>query len=1005
MNDRLIKLLKAYQQHFTQYKSVDYNETEVRNDFVNPFFEILGWDVLNKKNLPQHLREVKHEASVYVEEHGVHKKKKPDYAFSLGTEVCFFIETKKPTINIVENKEAVFQLRRYGWNGNLKISVLSNFTDLLIYDCTVRPDENDDVQKAMIAHYHYTEYVEKFTEIWNLLSREAVVSGRFVNYFSKITSPLKKEPFNEYFLYQIKKWRYELSEDISTNNKNIDEESLNIYVQKIINRIIFLRICEDRNLEKYETLKYIKSYVELQKVFAKADKKYDSGLFKLIDEKNIIISDSLIVSIFQDLYYPNSCYEFSVVDPYIIGQIYEIFLEEKIHITENRTIITIKKPEIVDSQGVVNTPKNITDIIVQQTLTPLYDKKDIKDTEKYHIADICCGSGNFLLSAFEFIINYRIDSYLKTCKKEAIHNGKIYPINGEYYVLSFSEKREILEKNLFGVDIDSLAVEVTKFSLLIKLIDNCSRAEIELFAKEKKSKILPDLNQKIRTGNSLVDFSYTRYDVRFYEKPEVYSKLRLFDWNNEFPGIKFDAIIGNPPYIRVQNMVHYSLEEYEYYKSDYAPYQTSKAELLDKYYLFIERALGLLAKNGSIGYIIPHKFMLIKTGRELRKFLSEQKCVKKIIHFGTNQIFSGKSTYTCLLFLSNIPQKTFEIGFVSDINIFYGNQNLDMREYPIEYLGTTPWNFMSTEIENILNNINRKCLPLKAFTEIFVGLQTSADDIYIIEPIKAEGGYTYFVDINGYERQIESSILKPCIYDVSLEKYKKVNANRMIIYPYHMAANTPVLYSLTEMEKTFPNCFQYLISFSERLNGRNMRKHNAENWYQFGRSQSLKRFTKASSEHLVWSVLSTEGNYVFDNMNVCFTGGGNGPFYGLEMKKETKESIFYIQAILNHWLMESIVKSNASTFRGDYYSHGKQFVESLPIYNIDFTKPEEELIHNSIVSKVMSIMKLKQKRDLQKTSEQRLIIERLVEEQENSLNRIITNLYNADGIVSGESNK
>ena len=351
-DNRLIELVRAYAEHFAQYIQTDYNETEVRNDFVNPFFEILGWDVLNKKKLPQHLREVKHEAAVYVEENGENRKKKPDYAFHLGTEVCFFLETKKPSVNIMENKEAAFQTRRYGWNGNLKASVLSNFTDMIIYDTSIKPSENDEVSKAMIAHYHYTEYIDKFAEISRLLSYASVVSGKFFEIFDRVADTFRKEPFDKYFLTQIKEWRYSLSQDIYNNNPDLDEESLNVFVQRIINRIVFLRICEDRNLEQYETLKRIKTYIELRKLFDAADKKYNSGLFELIDEENIQITDALLIHIFKELYYPNSCYEFSVVDPYIIGQIYELFLEEKIAISDTKVVVE-KKTEIIDSIYVI----------------------------------------------------------------------------------------------------------------------------------------------------------------------------------------------------------------------------------------------------------------------------------------------------------------------------------------------------------------------------------------------------------------------------------------------------------------------------------------------------------------------------------------------------------------------------------------------------------------------------------------------------------------------------
>lgn len=542
--DRLLKLVEAYQEHFKQYNRPDYNETEVRNDFVNPFFEILGWDVQNKKNLPQHLREVKHEASVFVEENGKQVKKKPDYEFHVGSTPYFFLETKKPNVDIMTSKEAAFQTRRYGWNGNLEISVLSNFTDLVIYDTSVRPNENDKPSVAQIAHFHFTEYVDKFDEISRLLSYETVVSGAFERTFANISSSLKKEPFDKYFLSQIKVWRLVLSEDIFENNPTINQETLNIFVQKLINRIVFLRICEDRELEKYESLKNIGTYVELKKVFAAADKKYDSGLFELIDGEQFEISDSVLVDIFKELYYPNSCYEFSIVDPFIIGQIYELFLEEEIVIKE-KTVVAERKPEIVDSQGVVNTPKNVADIIVKTTLNPLFTNEKFTEWGNYRIVDICCGSGNFLLAAYEFIINRYVEYYMKNDLETAIQRGILIRDTANNFKLSYEQKRTILQKNIWGVDIDILAVEVAKFSLLIKLIEESSLYEMECFVKNNGCRILPSLDNNIKNGNSLVDEKYMQYNQDLLEDPELVEKIKIFNWETEFAGKKFDAIVGN----------------------------------------------------------------------------------------------------------------------------------------------------------------------------------------------------------------------------------------------------------------------------------------------------------------------------------------------------------------------------------------------------------------------------------------------------------------------------
>lgn len=762
-----------------------------------------------------------------------------------------------------------------------------------------------------------------------------------------------------------------------------------------MNRIVFLRICEDRNLEIYKSLKGIQTYDELKKIFTIAEQKYDSGLFDLIDEENITISNELLIRIFVNLYYPNSCYDFNVIDPYIIGQIYELFLEEKM-VIKNGKIELVKKPEAVDSQGVVNTPKNMTDIIVNKTLSNLYTSCNEEKLDTYRIADICCGSGNFLLSSFEYIINDRVERLVRE-KENAIAAGLIYHIGDDNYKLSFSEKRKILVNNIYGVDIDPLAVEVTKFSLLIKLIEGTSRDELQNYTSEAHRKILPNMDSNIKNGNSLVGFEYLKYDKDFYSKPDLYSKLRLFDWTREFDGKRFDAIIGNPPYIRVQNMVQYSNEEYLFYKSDVSGYVTSDTELLDKYYLFIERALKLLNTNGVLGYIVPHKFMVVKTGNNLRKMLSDRQCVSQIIHFGTNQVFKGRSTYTCLLFLTESMQETFQIEFVKNLQYFYANSTEVLQTYKESYLSELPWNFLSEDLVSIIEKLGDKCKTLDSFVYIFVGVQTSADTTYIIKVEREDEKYAYFLDKERHSQVIEKDILHPCIYDIQLTKYQKIVPNCKIIFPYQNKDGKVKLYTYDEMKQYYPKCLAYLETFKDELNKRSIQKKDETNWYQYGRSQSIKRF--ATGEHLIWAVLSTKGNYVYDQSHITFTGGGNGPFYGIEKKNDTKLSLFYIQALLNHWLLEQIVKSKASTFRGGYYSHGKQFIAKLPIYDINFDDPTEKDIHDNIARKVQNMMHLTEQRNSMKTKEQREMVNRMIFEEEKKLNTIIGELYGAESLM------
>lgn len=469
---------------------------------------------------------------------------------------------------------------------------------------------------------------------------------------------------------------------------------------------------------------------------------------------------------------------------------------------------------------------------------------------------------------------------------------------------------------------------------------------------------------------------------------------KMFDWNAEFGNQKFDAIIGNPPYIRVQNMVHYSREEYDFYKSSHSPYVTAQTDTLDKYYLFIEKGLALLNDGGMLGYIVPHKFMNIKSGAKLRELLSSNSSVKKILHFGTHQVFENRSTYTCILVLSKQGYEEFQIGFVQDWNRFLFNHDTECLTYPAAYISSQPWSFLPQNIVAHLEEISQSCVSLSTLVDIFVGVQTSADQIYIIHADREDENFIYSHDRQGREFQIEKGILRKSIYDTQLVSYEKIEANSYIIFPYKAVNGRPVLYSLAEMTEDFPHALAYLNRFKDKLDERNMPGRTTENWFAFGRSQSLRRFL--AGEHLVWPVLSTSSNYVYDNDMVVFTGGGNGPFYGIEKKATSQESIFYIQAILNHWLMELLVKSRASTFRGDYYSHGKQFIATLPIYKIDFENPTEVAKHQQIVEMVQNIMQLKEQLASAPNATRRTVLEHSITAINAELNSVIDELYQVE---------
>lgn len=989
--EKVQELIDKYQKNLDSYLNKNYNETQLRIDFVNPFFEILGWDVDNKQKLPPKSREVIHEASVNIEEDGKYRTKKPDYAFKAGTEIIYYLETKKPSVDINIENQPAFQLRRYGWSGNLNISILTNFNDLYIYDCSIPPKESDSNRIALVKHYNYKDYIEKFDEIYDFLSKNAVLKGLFQEKTREINKFVEKETFDNYFLIQIKKWRLNLGQDIYKNNSYVTESALNIFVQRILNRILFLRICEDRNLEVYETLRTVKDYKQLKELFFYADKKYNSGLFSIIDKEQINLSDTVLISIFQELYYPQSPYEFSVVDSYIMGQIYELFLDEELIIENNKVSAKIKQ-DIVDIHGTVNTPKNVTDIIVEKSLDKWIQSHSYEDICNIKLADICCGSGNFLISAYEYLINYHTNYFQENNLTDNLQKGNLfYSNNKKEYLLSLKIRKQILKKNIFGCDINPLACEITKFNLLLKTIEDIPEIEIDELYNIQKEKALPSLEANIKNGNSLIDDNYLKFNKNLYEDINLLRILNPFNWDREFPFGKFDVIVGNPPYIRVQKLVHYVENEYSYYKSPCSGYETAQTELTDKYYLFVERIKQLLNRTGVAGVIIPHKFMLIKSGSSLRTLLTKNHNIVEIINFGTHQIFKGRDTYTCILIFSNVEQQNFQIAFINDLPQFLFTHKCLEKTFPIEYLSSSPWVFLPSEIEKKLEKINDKTVQLKSIAEIFVGLQTSNDKIYILTPKKEDEKYIYCSENDGTDFKIEKQILKYCIYDIQLHCYEKIKPNSCLIYPYYEKEGKPILYSIEEMKNNFPETYKYLLRHKKKLDERNINNRNASNWYQFGRSQSLKRFFRG--EHLIWAVLALSGNYVYDNNLITFTGGGNGPFYGLTIKENSLYSIFYIQALLNHWLLELLVRNKASNFRGDYYSHGKQFIAELPIRRIDFNNPKEKKAHDDIVSKVINLMKLSENKKNTLVKSDIDIIDRAIQSEKRILENLIDELY------------
>ena len=571
--DIIKKLVETFGNNLESYKKGLYNETQVRREFIDPFFEELGWDITNKQGYSEAYKDVIHEDAIKIG--GVTKA--PDYCFRIGGIRKFFLEAKKPSVDIKEDIHPAYQLRRYAWSAKLPLSILTDFEELAVYDCRVKPAKTDKASHSRILYIKYAEYLERWDEIAKIFSREAILKGSFDKYVESKKAKRGTAEVDAAFLQEIERWRDLLARNVALRNPDLSQRELNFAVQRTIDRIVFLRICEDRGIETYGGLMALQNgndvYKRLFHLFRKADARYNSGLFYFRKERGrldnfdaltpgLMIDDKVLKNILKSLYYPESPYEFSVLPADILGQVYEQFLGKVIRLTPSHRAIIEYKPEVRKAGGVYYTPTYIVDYIVQQTVGKLVEGKKPGPkgaVSKLNILDPACGSGSFLLGAYQFLLDWHRDQYVEEgpVKWAKGKTPRLYQASGNDWRLTTYERKRILLNNIYGVDIDHQAVEVTKLSLLLKVLEGEDEETIGRQMALFQERVLPELGSNIKCGNSLIgpDF-YEGQQISLLDEGEMY-RLNVFDWNSEFSEIMknggFDAVIGNPPYISIES--------------------------------------------------------------------------------------------------------------------------------------------------------------------------------------------------------------------------------------------------------------------------------------------------------------------------------------------------------------------------------------------------------------------------------------------------------------------
>ncbi len=1003
--DNLARLVEKFATNLNEYKVKNYNEAQARVDFINPFFELLGWDINNRKGMPESYRDVIYEDKLRIGG----SVKAPDYCFTINGNRKFFVEAKKPIISLKDKIEPAYQLRRYGWSAKMPISLLTDFEELSLYDCSLKPNPYDGAFVSRLRYLTYNDYLKEFNFLWDVFSREQIEKGSLAQFINANVSKANRSSVDSEFLKSLDKWRDLLAHDLVNMNDNLDEDQLNYSLQKIVDRIVFLRICEDRGVEQdeqlFKAIKLSDVYDRLRTIFHIADQKYNSGLFDYNKDKitdNLKVSDMVLRNIIQEMYFPICPYEFSVIPVEILGHSYEQYLGKVIKITPTHDITIEEKPEVRKAGGVYYTPQYIVDYIVKNTVGKLVENKTPEEVSKLKICDPACGSGSFLLGAYQFLLNWHLDYYTK-------HPHKSNPVTPDGN-LTTTIKKQILLNNIYGVDIDTNAVEVTKLSLMLKALEGETNASINHQLSWFHDRILPTLDDNIKSGNSLIDIDF--YDNQIDFEPGMEKKIKPFNWESSFPTVfkqgGFDAVIGNPPYIRIQTMTEYLPKSViDYYKTNFYAGQSGN---IDIYVVFIEKAYNLLNGKGLLGFIVPHKFFPSQFGENLRELITKNKSINEIVHFGSNKVFEQADTYTCLLFLSSFINQDFKfVEFLNNAkleeliqhNLILNNEYVKSSNIIHPDKSKDKWSFKAGISGNLIEKLKKmQCLKLSDYSsKIFVGLQTSADNIFVLN-VK-DNKYTDYHNIETFELYskqlnkmitIEKGLIKPFLMGRDLYRYNEPIFRNYVIFPYIIDKRKAVLMTSEYIKQNFPNGWQYILDNKKALEDREKGKFK-KTWWQFGRTQNITEFEQ---KKILIRELGDKPNMYFDTDNFYHTA----KIYSLILNEDNKSNYSYFLGLLNSKLLNYFIK-NTSEIWGTSHKFKTQFLNPFPIPKIPSpNSPLQKLVDNM----------LQLNKDLQSATlpEQKELIQQRINYTDKQIDKLVYELYELTEeeikIVEGESN-
>ena len=928
--DKLALLIGKYNRTLRTVSKNKVSEETVRA-WLNEFLSIFGWDVQNVRQVWQEAVLDERNRQRLESINSTHKR--PDYTLLGGSRVKTFLDAKSLSVDVFINKAAAFQIRSYGWSAQVPCAFVSNFAQLAIFDTRFKPSDKQDASHGVIQ-ICVEEYLDKFDVLFSHLWRANIISDGLERLYSGSRKEGEKA-LDDDFIDVLSTFRYRLAVELSKRNAPLitDDVALNYYVQVIMDRIIFIRVCEAKGIETKERLRRFQSSKRgfwrtfRESCYMEFYRHYDGAMFDRDARfRRIELPDGVFEDFIDELYYP-SPYRFDVIPVMMLAKIYEEFLGKRLVVRRGKVAEEIKG-EYVKTNGAVPTPGHIVKLVCERAFAGM-EFGSINKLLSCRILDPCCGSGVFLITCYDFLEAQFVKLLQNDCELRREYRDCYFVDDEGNWLLTIPGRRFLIVRCLYGIDVDESAVEVTKMSLALKMLDgNCVTIWDTLGANGER--ILRDIAANVKFGNTLVKQS----DLSIGDRADA---LRAFDPESAFPAVfnthsrGFAVIVCNPPYVETKFFKKSQPDLHTYLFSHYSSYE-GKADLA---VMFIERCMELLSDNGKAGFIVQRRWFKTEYGEGIRKIINDGEMLESLVEFAATDIFPHRITYVAIMTLTKRHNKKIQYRVVegcgSDVKslcehgaIVLANDGGDFQ-YIDHPRGDMPWNFGTSRVMSIYDRLTRKLGRFDAFPGLAIkdGIQALWKKMYHLRDVEFKGGEAVGTNGFGETVRIERDILRGVVYNHEFYPFKEIAPDAWCVFPYEDASAIAIGYRSLKLR--FPLAYSYLEKNKSRIRGF-VECRRGDKWHTFTREHNHalynvdKIIVPMTARDVVASYSPGENGLYMDNANVwfvCVDGGG-----ACLMKA--------IAALMNSTVFSVLAKLKANPQSGGYFKFNKQFLAPVP---------------------------------------------------------------------------